>query len=93
MSSIDTWPKPQWLVRSTDSADYNRYYLRLVIALWEDGKVHTLANRLGVTPNMLRIARHRGIVNHDLAMRIEKLFGRTFCPREIFCPEPELPQE
>ena len=93
MSSIDTWPKPLWLEQSTDPAELNSYYLRLVIALCPDGKLFSAANALGVTPNTLRIAKHRGQVTHDLAIRIEKLHGKDFCPRDIFNPEPELPVE
>lgn len=92
MSSIDLWPKPQWLEQSTDSTAVVRYYIRLVIALAPDGKMNTLAKSLGVSPNLLRLAKHRGTVTYDLATRIEKLHGREFCPREIFLPEPILPE-
>jgi hypothetical protein len=93
MSSIDTWPKPPWLEQTTDSADLNRYYLRLVIALCPDGRVNSVAKALGVTSNIMRLAKHRGVVSPDLAIRIEKLHGRAFCPREIFNAEPEIPGE
>jgi len=59
----------------------------------EDGSATTLANLLGVTPNTIHLAVHRGTCTDELAKRIEKLFGREYFPRELFVPEPELPVE
>lgn len=93
MSSIPQWPKPPRLVVNTDSVDLVRYYMRLACACTQDGSPTTLANQLGVTPNTVHLAKHRGRCSHDLAIRIEKLFGPELFPRELFNPEPELPVE
>lgn len=93
MSGMNYWPKPPRLVASTDSRELIRWHLRLAIICTEDGSATTLANRLGVTPNTVHLAVHRGTVTDDLAKRIEKLFGRDYFPRELFNPEPELPGE
>lgn len=93
MSSSDYWPRPPRLVGSTDSTKLVQWHLRLAIISTEDGSATTLANRLGVTPNTLHLAVHRGRCTDDLAKRIESLFGREFFPRELFVPEPELPVE
>jgi hypothetical protein len=93
MSSMSYWPKPPRLVASNDSTELVRWYLRLAIICMEDGSATTLANRIGVTPNTIHLAVHRGTCTDDLAKRIEKLFGRKYFPRELFIPEPELPVE
>lgn len=93
MSSSSYWPKPPRLVDSADSTELVRWHLRLAIICMEDGSATTLANRLGVTPNTIHLAVHRGTCTDDLAKRIEKLFGREFFPRELFVPEPGLPVE
>lgn len=87
------WPKPPRLVGCTDSMEHVRWHLRLAIICVEDGSATTLANRLGVTPNTIHLAVHRGHCTDDLAKRIEKLFGREYFPRELFSPEPEIPVE
>lgn len=93
MSSSILWPKPQRLVDHPDSRDHVRYYLRLAIACTSDGSPSTLAKDLGVTPNMIHLAKNRGRCTNDLAVLIEKRFGRELFPRELFNPEPELPVE
>lgn len=93
MSGIPYWPKPPRLVGSTDPIELVRWYLRLAIICTEDGSATTLANRLGVTPNTVHLAVHRGRCTDDLAKRIETLFGRDYFPRELFVPEPDLPVE
>lgn len=87
MSSIRYWPKPPRLVGSSDSTELVRWHLRLAIICTEDGQATTLANLIGVTPNTLYIAVHRGTCNLDLAKRIERHFGREYFPREVFLPE------
>jgi plasmid maintenance system antidote protein VapI len=59
----------------------------------EDSSAKTLAHRIGVTPNTIHLAVHRGSCTDDLAKRIEKLFGREYFPRELFVSEPDLPVE
>lgn len=93
MSSSAYWPKPPRLVGNTDSTELVRWHLRLAIICTEDGNATNLANKLGVTPNTLHLAVHRGRCTDDLAKRIEKLYGREYFPRELFVPEPELPVE
>lgn len=93
MSSEPYWPLPPRLVVSADSTELVRWHLRLAVACMEDGSNSTLANHLGVSPNIVNIALHRGYCTDDLAKRIEKLFGREYFPRELFVPEPELPVE
>ena len=93
MSSENYWPKPPRLVGSTDPIELVRWHLRLAIICMEDASATTLANKIGVTPNTVHLAVHRGSCTDDLAKRIEKLFGREYFPRELFNPEPELPVE
>lgn len=93
MSSTPYWPRPPRLVDSNDPEQLVRWYLRLAIICMDDGSATTLANKLGVTPNTVHLAVHRGSCTDDLAKRIEKLFGREYFPRELFTPEPELPVE
>ena len=93
MSSSDYWPKPPRLVETADSVDLIRWHLRLAVICTEDGAATTLAKKLGVTPNIVWLAMHRGRCTDDLAKRIEKLYGREYFPRELFSPEPELPVE
>lgn len=89
MSSIAYWPKPPRLVDNPDSAQLVTWYLRLAIICTEEGSTTALANKIGVTPNTLYLAVHRGRCTDDLAKRIEKLYGREFFPRELFVPEPD----
>lgn len=93
MSSIQEWPKPHWLAAKPESPEATSYYLRLAVAFCEDGNNTCLAKLLGVTPNTIALAKHRGTCSHDLAIRIEKLYGRKLFPRELFRTEPELPSE
>ena len=93
MSITPYWPKPPRLVGNDDPSELIRWHLRLAVICMEDAQTTTLANRLGVTPNTIYMAVHRGYCTSDLAIRIEKLFGREFFPRELFVPEPELPVE
>lgn len=93
MSSISPWPKPQRLVDNPDSVEHVCYYVRLAIACCDDGSPSTLAKQLGVSANIIHLAKFRGRVTPDLAARIEKKFGRDLFPRELFNPEPELPAE
>ena len=93
MTGSSYWPKPPRLAQSTDSRELVRWHLRLAIICTEDGSATTLANRIGVTPNTLHLAVHRGSCTDDLAKRIEKFFGAEYFPRELFISEPELPVE
>jgi len=93
MSDDPYWPRPPRLIGSTDQRELIRWHLRLAVLCCEDASSTTLANRLGVTPNTVHLAIHRGTCTDDLAKRIEKLFGREYFPRELFVPEPELPVE
>lgn len=93
MTGSSYWPKPPRLVQFTDSTELVRWHLRLAIICMEDGSATTLADKLGVTPNTIHLAVHRGSCTHDLAIRLEKLFGREYFPRELFVPEPQLPVE
>lgn len=93
MSSSITWPRPPRLVDCTDKSELVRWHLRLAIICTETGSATDLANRLGVTPNIIHLAVHRGHCTDDLAKRIEKLYGTEYFPRELFAPEPELPVE
>lgn len=86
MSSTRYWPRPPRLVDNDDQRELVRWHLRLAI-ICEDGSATTLANLLGVTPNTLHLAVHRGSCTLDLAKRIEKHFGRDYFPREVFLPE------
>lgn len=91
MSIQSPWPLPPRLVGSDDAEAVTRWHLRIAIACTEDGQVISLANQIGVTPASLYKSVHRGRCTHDLAIRLEKRFGREFFPRELFAPEPELP--
>lgn len=93
MSSSSYWPKPPRLVDNPDSSQLVTWYLRLAIICTDGGSATDLANKLGVTPNTIYLAVHRGRCTDDLAKRIEKLYGREFFPRELFVPEPDLPVE
>jgi len=93
MSTHAYWPLPPRLEGCTDPTEFVRWHLRLAIICMEDGSATTLANLLGVTPNTIHLAVHRGTCTDELAKRIEKLFGREYFPRELFVPEPELPVE
>lgn len=93
MSGSNYWPLAPRLVGCTDPTELVRWHLRLAIACMEDGSATTLANRLGVTANTVHLAVHRGTCTHDLAARIEKLFGANYFPRTLFVPEPDLPLE
>lgn len=93
MTTEPYFPLPPRLLDRAEQSDVVRWYLRLAIACVDDGSATTLANSIGVTPNTLHISVHRGTVTHDLAIRIEKYFGREYFPRELFTPEPDLPQE
>lgn len=97
MSSENLWPEPQWLVDAPDSERATlcfQYYLRLAcVYASPEGNLTALADRMGVTSNVLSLARHRGRCSHDIAIRIEKLLGVELFPRELFRPEPELPLE
>lgn len=93
MSSSNYWPKPPRLEGCTDSTELVRWHLRLAIICVEGSSATSLANKLGVTPNTIHIAVHRGTCTDDLAKRIEILFGREYFPRELFIAEPELPVE
>jgi hypothetical protein len=87
MSSDRYWPRPPRLVDSSDPNALVRWHLRLAIISEEDGQATTLANKLGVTPNTLHLAVHRGTCTLDLAKRIEKHYGREYFPREVFLPD------
>lgn len=90
MSSTRYWPRPPRLVGITDSLDQRelvRWHLRLAVICGEDGQAVTLANKLGVTPNTLHLAVHRGTCTLDLAKRIETHYGREYFPREVFLPD------
>lgn len=87
MECIRYWPKPPRLVGSTDSSELVRWHLRLAIICVDDGRATSLANAIGVTPNTLHLAVHRGTCTLDLAKRIERHFGREYFPREVFLPE------
>lgn len=91
MSINSPWPLPPKLAETAESPDRVKFYMRLAVACTDDGKVPTLATLLGVTPNVVHLARFRGRCSHDLAIRIEKLFGRELFPRELFNSEPVLP--
>lgn len=91
MSSSSYWPKPPRLVDVNDSTRLVKWYLRLAVACTEDGSATNLAKRIGISPNQLHLAMHRGRCTDDLAKRIEAFYGREFFPRELFVPEPELP--
>lgn len=92
MSIKEQWPLPPWLAQATEK-DRVSFYLRLAIAFTETGTPTELANKVGVTPNTIHLAKHRGQCTSDLAIRIEKLHGRELFPRELFYPEPMLPVE
>jgi hypothetical protein len=87
MSSDRYWPRPPRLVDSADPNALVRWHLRLAVICEEDGQATTLANKLGITPNTLHLAVHRGTCTLDLAKRIEKHYGRDYFPREVFLPE------
>src|SRR3546814_5682997 len=70
MSSSSYWPKPPRLVGNIDSRELVRWHLRLAIICMDDGSATTLANKLGVTPNTVHLAVHRGSCTDDLAKRI-----------------------
>lgn len=93
MSSSDYWPLPPRLVGSTDNTEMVRWHLRLAVICSEGASATSLAQKLGVTPNIIHLAIHRGHCTDDLAKRIEKLYGREYFPRELFTPEPLLPVE
>lgn len=87
MSTIRYWPRPPRLMEEAEPADLVRWHLRLAVICTEDANATTLANQLGVTPNTLYIAIHRGTCTLDLAKRIERHYGREYFPREVFLPE------
>lgn len=93
MSDTISWPKPPRLIETDDPSKIVRWHLRLVLACTPGGSATELANLIGVTPNTIYLAVHRGQCTDDLAKRIEKLFGREYFPRELFVPEPKLPGE
>lgn len=93
MSSSVTWPRPPRLVGRAEPSDLVQWHLRLAIAATKTGSATELARRLGVTPNIIHLAVHRGRCTYDLARRIETLYGPEYFPSELFAPEPELPVE
>jgi hypothetical protein len=62
-----------------------RYYLNLASAFHSDrGTLTALSDALGLGESALNVARRRGSVSAELAVKIEEKLGRDLFPRELF---------
>jgi hypothetical protein len=92
MISQNPWPRPPLAADGElPDADRVRWYLRLAITCSPEANAVSLAAMLGVSPNTIYLSVSRGTCTHDLAARIETLYGKDYFPRELLAPQPVLP--
>jgi hypothetical protein len=82
------WPEPAWIAELPEEdrgLARVRYYLNLA-AIWhsESGLLTSLSQALDLNKAHLNVARKRGKVSPELAVRIESALGREHFPRELF---------
>lgn len=82
------WPEPAWIAelpQDERGPAKVRFYLNIAAAYHNDtGSLVALSEALGVSRTYLNVARQRGRVSPELAVKIESVMGRDRFPRELF---------
>lgn len=90
-NEVHNWPEPVWLAQISDKEERDseriRWMLSLACLYHSPKGTATLAAAIGMTPNALSIAKHRGKLSPENVIAVERELGRELFPREAFLPD------